>query len=326
MPITIYCFSLLLGALGAFSIARMGFYFGLKDKPSERSSHSKTTPKGGGIGILVSFIVASFFFEADPFLVVSGSFISLISLLGDKFDLSPMVRLPAHFLAALLLLFFLLPQPSINAFLLMPIAIFIVFYIVGTANFYNFMDGINGIAAITGIIGFGFLAFAASSIGNELIRDLSICIALACIGFLPFNLPRAQVFMGDVGSILLGFLFSVFVLLLARNVLEFICFVAFLFPFYADELTTMAIRLRNGENLLKPHRRHFYQVMTNQAGLPHWQVAIGYGIFQLLVASSILLVQPYGYFPVLISLFVYFIIFSALRIYLQSRFEFSNTL
>jgi Fuc2NAc and GlcNAc transferase len=207
-------------------------------------------------------------------------------------------------------------------FLLIPIAIFIVFYIVGTANFYNFMDGINGIAAITGIIGFGLLAFVASSIGNELIRDLSICIALACIGFLPFNLPRAQVFMGDVGSILLGFLFSVFVLLLARNMLEFICFSAFLFPFYADELTTMFIRYRNGENLLHPHRKHLYQIMANQAGFPHWQVAAGYGIMQFLVASGIFISMPYGFLPVFVVLTTFFLAFSMIRFRFQIKYGF----
>jgi Fuc2NAc and GlcNAc transferase len=117
------------------------------------------------------------------------------------------------------------------------------------------MDGINGIAGITGIVAFGLLAYYASFSGLKAPLDiLAICILLACAGFLPFNMPRARVFMGDVGSILLGFVFAGMVVYLSKSVMDFICLSAFLFPFYADELTTMIVRLKNGENLTKPRR------------------------------------------------------------------------
>jgi Fuc2NAc and GlcNAc transferase len=84
-------------------------------------------------------------------------------------------------------------------------------------------------------------------------------MSLSCIGFLPFNVPKAKVFMGDVGSILLGFIFSGMAVYLFNDVLDFICLSSFLFPFYADELTTMIVRLKDGENLTNAHRRHLYQ-------------------------------------------------------------------
>ena len=143
------------------------------------------------------------------------------------------------------------------------------------------MDGINGIAGITGIVGFGLLAFSAFLSGSDSsFVTLAICMSLSCLGFLPFNMPRARVFMGDVGSILLGFVFAGMVIWLSRNLLDFICLSAFLFPFYADEFTTMAVRIRDGENLTHPHRRHLYQLLTNEKGISHWKISVGYGLAQ----------------------------------------------
>ena len=171
----------------------------------------------------------------------------------------------------------------------------LVVFIVGTANFYNFMDGINGISGITGIIGFGMIAFYALYFGNSShLSTLAICMSISCVGFLPFNVPKAKVFMGDVGSILLGFVFSGLVVYLSENVLDFVCLMSFLFPFYADELITMVIRLKNKENLTKAHRRHLYQILANEYGISHWKISTGYGLFQLMIGISILLLKTYG--------------------------------
>jgi Fuc2NAc and GlcNAc transferase len=178
------------------------------------------------------------------------------------------------------------------AYLLIPL--FAVF-IVGTANYYNFMDGINGIAGITGVVGFGLVAvFAGMAGGNAAFLMLAICMGLACVGFLPFNMPNARVFMGDVGSVLLGFVFAALVVGLTRSVNDSVVLCSFLFPFYADELTTEYVRLRNGENLLTPHRRHVYQLLANEMGIAHWKVSVGYGLLQAVVGSGALMVRGYG--------------------------------
>jgi UDP-N-acetylmuramyl pentapeptide phosphotransferase/UDP-N-acetylglucosamine-1-phosphate transferase len=111
-------------------------------------------------------------------------------------------------------------------------------------------------------------------------------VSLACLGFLPFNVPKARVFMGDVGSILLGGAFGSLVYLASDNFLDFACLAAFLFPFYVDELTTMIVRLRDGERLTQAHRRHLYQLLANEKGWPHWQVSLGFGALQLLVGLT----------------------------------------
>ena len=100
--------------------------------------------------------------------------------------------------------------------------------------------------------------------------------------------------MGDVGSILLGFVFAGLVVTLSRNYLEMVCFAALLFPFYADELTTMAVRLRDRENLTQSHRRHLYQLLVNEFGIAHWKISAAYGVAQLAVGAGVLIAYPYG--------------------------------
>ena len=86
--------------------------------------------------------------------------------------------------------------------------------------------------------------------------------------------------------------------------------VSFLFPFYADELTTMVVRLRNKEKLFQAHRRHLYQLLANEKGFAHWKVSVGYGLLQLFVGLTILGAKSWGLLPVLTLLFLYFSLFS----------------
>jgi Fuc2NAc and GlcNAc transferase len=232
--------------------------------------------------------------------------LSFVSFLGDKFDFSVKVRLVFQFTAASVVVAgtgLLDLSPKSVMILFVPTGIFIVC----TANIYNFMDGIDGIAAITGVVGFGLVA-SYSFVSNDeaAFAVLSVCILMSCLGFLPFNLPRARVFMGDAGSVLLGFGFAGLVVMLSRNVLDFICLASFLFPFYADELNTMTLRIKNGENLLCAHRKHIYQLLANEKAIPHWKVSLGYGVFQTFVGLSVLGVKPLGLFAVVLVLAVWF--------------------
>ena len=226
---------------------------------------------------MAAFIVAGLTLRIPTTFLFSAILISAVSLYGDYIRISVKFRLFFQALSTFIFLFPVLPRLSahfaLSTFGFFPPVVFILIllliflFIVGTANFYNFMDGINGIAGLSGVIGFGLLGVytlyrPVSDVFafQTPLSLLSICIALACLGFLPFNMPRARVFMGDVGSILLGFVFAGLVVTLSRNYLEMVCFTALLFPFYADELTTMAVRLRNHENLTQSHRRHLYQI------------------------------------------------------------------
>jgi Fuc2NAc and GlcNAc transferase len=301
----LYIICLVLGGAGAWSISKYGMKLSLLDKPNLRSSHDTVTPKGGGIGVLAAFFVCSLSLSIPKSFWISATFLSLFSLWGDRSEIRPKVRLLFQFAAGTLLLIGILmeKQNGLASYALMPL---LAIFVVGTANFYNFMDGINGIAGITGIIGFGLIAFYASNFGNNSsLSTLAICMSLSCIGFLPFNVPKAKVFMGDVGSILLGFVFSGLVVYLSENVLDFICLISFLFPFYADELITMVVRLKNKENLTRAHRRHLYQILANEWDISHWKISVGYGLFQLMIGISILLVKNMGLIMVVPALVFY---------------------
>lgn len=307
--ILIYVFNFILGSLGAFLVERFGYLLGLVDRPNGRSSHHVPTPKGGAIGILVGFMVSAEYLIVPYGLWIPAVILALISLLGDRCEIVPKVRLIIQFSCSLIFLVCLFYSKNVN-FLTYCFVFPLAVYIVGTSNFYNFMDGINGIAGITGVAGFILLsAFGIITEAESKYVTATIAIVCSCIGFLPFNIPKAKVFMGDVGSILLGFVFACMVVIMSRSLLDFICLAGFLFPFYADELTTMFVRIKAGEPLSKPHRRHLYQILANECGIDHWKISVGYGAVQLII-GMVLIVFKDRWDAVLIFLILCLTIFS----------------
>lgn len=306
-----------LGALGAFLVDLCGRRLGLIDWPSARSSHSRPTLKGGGVGMAAAFLVTAVCLRLPIAFWLPLGLLAGLSLRGDQVEISPKLRLSAQFILVGIMVLATgrgIEQGLSGIFILL----FWIVFIVGTANFYNFMDGINGIAVISGVIGFGLLAFAVYKNQPE-VGLLAACMALACLGFLPFNLPRGRLFMGDVGSILLGSVFAGLVYLSSRTFLDFMCMTSFLFPFYADELTTMIARLRAGESLTQAHRRHIYQLLANERQIPHWRISAGYGLFQLLVGVSVLISKPWGVAVVLTVLASWFGLFVASSYYIRKE-------
>lgn len=286
--------SFLLGLIGAWFVSRFAYRFGLLDIPNDRSSHDLPTPRGGGVGILAAFVVSSLLLKLPTLFWLPAALLSLVSLFDDKLDLTPKTRLLFQFAAALIVVGF---SPHVSHFspVVILLAICLAIFVVGTANFFNFMDGINGIAGITGTVGFALLAlFARSQLEVPSLSLFASCVAVSCLGFLPLNVPRARVFMGDVGSILLGFLFAATCVLLTRSACDFLVLCGFLSTFYADALTTLFIRKRDGEKLSQAHRRHLYQLLANQMRIPHWKVSLGYGLLQAAVGIMLLQLRPYG--------------------------------
>ena len=325
----LYIASLALGGAGAWLVVRWGSGFGLLDKANHRSSHKGVVPKGGGIGILAAFLLASWVLGLPILFWVCAGLVSLLSLYGDYREISPKVRLSIQLLGSVGLLFglFYWEGRGISVYLLIP---FFAVFITGTANYYNFMDGINGIAGITGIIAFGLMAlFVALSGGHDFFIILSGCMGLACMGFLPFNMPKARVFMGGVGSVMLGFVFAGMVVGLSYSLNDFMVLCAFLFPFYADELTTLYVRIKeNGRReagawkkmagmLARPHRRHLYQLLANEMGIDHWKVSTGYGVLQILVGIGALALRGYGNLAIVIFLGCCFAGFAAVSCFVR---------
>ena len=303
--------AILFSAISSAVISKYSFRIAAVDVPNERSSHSLPTPRGGGIGIWIALIIVGIFVTGDIYFSAILSIAGLLGLLEDRFTLSSKIRLVSQFVISFFVvsLFSGLPPTLLTIFLYL----FWLIFIVGTTNFYNFMDGIDGIAGLTGLVGFGLMAYFSYFVLNT--HDvflMSAVLAAGCLGFLPFNFLKARVFMGDVGSIFLGFVFASFVVKMSANINIFFCIIMFLCTFYSDATVTIFYRWRRGENLMQAHRSHLYQYMSNELGFPHWKVSTLYAVVQLAVGvTAIWAYQKNIAFQVTLMV-VYVILFIAL--------------
>ncbi|WP_321493125.1 UDP-N-acetylmuramyl pentapeptide phosphotransferase [uncultured Desulfobacter sp.] len=312
------CF--LLGLGGAWMLILFGEKMGMMDLPNHRSSHNRKVCKGAGIGILFAILVASLFLKIAFFLWLPALVISIASLWGgDRYKFTAKKRLFVHFCCSLCFLLFLSkPVNIVGPFCLLNIPLSI--FIVGTSNFYNFMDGIDGIAGITGLVGFLLLAGYGKYIKVDAnYITFCVCISASCIGFLSFNFPKARVFLGDIGSILIGFVFSCLTIFMTHSAIDFFIMAGFMFPFYVDELSTMIIRLKDKELLFKAHRRHIYQLMVNEMKAPHWIVSAGYGMFQVIVGLSLISVKSLGMAAIFSIYLISSIVFIAFSCFIRSK-------
>jgi Fuc2NAc and GlcNAc transferase len=277
------------------------------------------------LGILTALVVSSLALNIPFFIWLPALVISLASFWGaDKHILPVFHRLLIHFGCSLFFLFFFLYANQVDALtygVWLPVLIFIV----GTANFYNFMDGIDGIAGVTGFLAFLLVAVYARFSGMPpAFIFLSLVMASAGLGFVCLSFPTATVFLGDVGSILLGFVFACLIVFLSQDLSDFLVMAGFLAPFYFDELFTMVVRIKNKDSLVEPHRKHIYQVLVNEAGISHWKVSSGYGMAQLVIGFSAMALHGEGAGLLLALYLFYGLIFAVFSIFVRQRFPSSE--
>ena len=272
-------------------VSRYGLKLGFIDIPNNRSSHKKITPRGGGIGIPIALLLIVIFFVKDLYLIIFLSVIlSVFSLIDDRINLPTFLRFFVEFGFAVVLIVFykkeLFEHIKINYGLIIGVFVIFLLAIIITAatNFFNFMDGINGIAGFEAIISFGLLAvYTGYIIDIQPIFLISLSIIVSSAGFLIFNFPKARVFMGDTGSIFLGFLFVSIIVVIAKDLKELLILLLFQSVFYIDCISTIFLRIYKKENILKPHLQHFYQRLVHQKGCSHVSVTLIYSIVQIII-------------------------------------------
>lgn len=313
--------ALVLAAGGAWFMSRFAYKLGLIDIPNNRSSHILPTPSGGGIGILLAFTTVALLSRTALNIWIPVVFVSLVSFLDDKLGLTPKMRLLVQFVATFVAILPLIYSSPVEMQLKFLLIIFFSVFIVGTANFYNFMDGINGIAGLTGFVGFMLLFIFAVNHNYDAEAVLLLSVSCACLGFLPFNLPSARVFMGDVGSILLGFFYAITVVSMSSNIVEFLALSSCLFTFYTDALTTLFVRWYSGEKLSQAHRRHLYQLLANQKKIPHWKVSLGYATVQAVIGVICLELLIKYELQLYLFLGVTFMVYCILMIIIRNNME-----
>ncbi|MDP1864021.1 MAG: glycosyltransferase family 4 protein [Thiobacillus sp.] len=250
------------------------------DHPNERSLHVTPTPRIGGLGVMAGVLVAAVWLADAALLpVVLGAFaLAVVSVLDDVRGLPVSVRFLAHFVVAVGCLLML----GVTGWALLASMLAVVWM----TNLYNFMDGSDGLAGGMAVIGFGSLALAAWLGNAPALAAFSAAIAAAALAFLRFNFPPAKVFMGDAGSIPLGFLAAVLGILGAqRNVWPWLFPLLVFSPFIVDASMTLARRGLRGEKIWQAHRSHYYQRVV-LLGASHRQLA--WAAYALMLAGAAL--------------------------------------
>jgi UDP-N-acetylmuramyl pentapeptide phosphotransferase/UDP-N-acetylglucosamine-1-phosphate transferase len=257
------------------------------DYPNPRSLHKTPTPRTGGLAILASaaaglaaaslagMLRATRGWQLEGggrdawglWVVGATSVVAVVSLLGDWTDVGAAVRLIVHCLAAMAVVVGArltladVTVPLVGSVSLGPMAVPVtLLFLVWMTNLYNFMDGMDGFAGSMTVFGYGFLAYAAFRRGEFAFGTTAVVIVAAAVGFLYYNWPPAKIFMGDTGSVPLGFLAGTMVVKgvsidLFDVSAALLCFA----PFVVDASVTLARRLFLGERPWEPHREHFYQ-------------------------------------------------------------------
>lgn len=244
---------------------------GLLDRPGERRSHLVPTPRGGGIGIAVAGVMACavLALQRHPAWLLVDAGLLLVAVVGWWDDHRPLPvwpRLVAHASAGLCLAAALqvqgaAPVSGLVAFLLAMVLV----------NAWNFIDGIDGLASTQALL----WALALACLASGSARWLAVVIAGASAGFVPFNFPKARIFLGDVGSGTLGYLLAAALAAtlatapVERMPLLFLPGVACL----ADSGLTLAWRMARKERWWQPHVQHLYQRLARRLGHPRVTLA-----------------------------------------------------
>jgi UDP-N-acetylmuramyl pentapeptide phosphotransferase/UDP-N-acetylglucosamine-1-phosphate transferase len=248
------------------------------DNPNQRSSHTTTTIRGGGIvfpaAVLIWFLMFGF---QQPWFILGTVMMAVISFIDDLIPLRAGIRILVHVTAVSLLFLgggvFNLPWPVI---------LLAFVFTIGWINAFNFMDGINGITALYALVALGTFLFLDHTL-SFFSGDLIILLIISVLIFAFFNVrKKALTFSGDVGSISLAFMLAwmMISLMLKTGVIVYILF----FVVYGiDTVITIIFRLINKENIFKAHRTHLYQYLSNELGWPHLAVSATYAIIQLII-------------------------------------------
>ncbi|RMV74637.1 Glycosyl transferase, group 4 protein [Pseudomonas caricapapayae] len=288
--IVIAFLSLILTALlRKYALARS-----LIDVPNARSSHSIPTPRGGGVSIVVAFVMAVVILAwmghlsapALAAIVGSGGLVAVIGFMDDHGHIAARWRLLGHFVAAAWALFWLDGLAPIDVmgwtFTPGPVGqVLAAFYLVWMLNLYNFMDGIDGIAgveAVTVCMGMSIIYALGGYVG---LSWEALLLAVAVAGFLYWNAPPAKIFMGDAGSGFLGIVLGVLSIQGSwASPQLFWSWLILLGVFIVDATVTLVRRLLRRERLYEAHRSHAYQFASRHYG-SHLPVTLTVGLINL---------------------------------------------
>ncbi len=295
---------------------RIALTFRIIDLPHHQSSHKGAVVRGGGVIFYFAFLLWSLINGIPSMGGLLGlTVLAVVSIIDDIKSVNPLLRLFCQFVAILLLFYHsgLIRNPT-------HVVILLSISCVGALNIFNFMDGINGMTSGYTLV----VAFALIYVNTYMVHfidpNLLVIVLIAIVIFLYFNFRKQAVcFAGDVGSLSIGFIMVFLVLRLALKgqSMAWICFFS---VYIVDGGMTILHRIFLREDLLKPHKKHVYQIMANELGMSHLIVS---GIYMGLQAISciVFIIWP-GYptfFIVFGALIVIYMLFMKKYYYLHER-------
>lgn len=270
----------------------------LLDVPNERSSHTKITPRGGGLVFIFIWILFLFAAKFADFLswsqvltILPGTIIvALTGFLDDHYSLKPIYRAIAYLFAALSAVIMTHGMPAIHfsASLVLPLSwvggILAVFMIVWSTNLFNFMDGLDGFSAIEALFVLGIGGWFLWVSGGKAWGYAAWMLASGVFSFLLWNFSPAKLFMGDVGSATLGFIIIVLAIVGERyyHLSIFLWFILY-GVFLVDASLTLLRRMLAQEPWYLPHRSHAYQRL-HQLGLSHRSISVKLALINTVLA------------------------------------------
>jgi Fuc2NAc and GlcNAc transferase len=284
--------------IATFPVRTYAHRLGLLDRPNERSSHVRTTPRGGGIGIIAGVLTGLSVVEwwihpvglVPATVVGSACLVAAAGLLDDVRGLSPLARLIVQLLAATIVLsvtgpvvFLPLLREELALSTMWGGALSLL-WITTVTNFFNFMDGFDGLAASQAVA--SCLGIVLAGWGSDA-SLLALLMGAACVGFLYHNWAPARVFMGDVGSGFLGFTLAVLPFLAPEDdrSTAMLATAVGLSLFLLDPALTLVRRAAARKPLTKSHREHLYQQFA-LPGEPVGAVVTIYSSLAILLAVA----------------------------------------
>ena len=289
----IFMFALLLLSIGCVIIyKKIAVHYNILANPGYRTLHESPTPRGGGLIFSLVFVFSILIFGGvyelsnQIFYIfgVGGFIATLFGFIDDIKNIGPKTKLIIQlFLSALTIYWLdlgeLLPLGWIPSFMIIP---FILFFMVWIMNAYNFMDGIDGMAASGAI----FISLTLAIVlfltnGSVEVTDIFILIAIVVSGFILFNWPPATIFMGDAGSVFLGYIFgSLLLFTVLNNGISVWSWLTVSGYFFADTIVTQIMRVILVKKWYLAHRSHAYQNLTRITN-SHFKVTGGVTLYNL---------------------------------------------
>lgn len=257
------------------------------DRPNARSLHTRVIPRTGGLGIMFGVLITWLFIGVPLEWLLLPVGLIAISLVDDIRGLKARWRFLAQVLVCAI---FLALHAQNTALWVLPLLLLAMVWMV---NLYNFMDGSDGLAGGMAVFGFSTYAIVAYVSGHFDLATLCTVVAGASLAFLVFNFHPAKIFMGDAGSIPLGFLAAAFGILGWQQALWPLWFPILVFsPFIVDATVTLIKRLLSGEKVWLAHKSHYYQRLV-QMGWGHKKTAIVEYVLMFLASASAVLTMLY---------------------------------